>query len=110
MADADALEAQRQADPELDHETPVDELFHDQVAAANLLIVSKSDLISADEREAVSGRLAGMTDEHTPVIVTSGDAAPCGRSSASASKKKPLPAARITTTMTMTTTTMMITI
>ena len=76
VADADALEAQRQADPELDHETPVDELFHDQVAAANLLIVSKSDLISADEREAVSGRLAGMTDEHTPVIVTSGDAAP----------------------------------
>ena len=59
VADADALEAQRQADPELDHETPVDELFHDQVAAANLLIVSKSDLISADEREAVSGPSPG---------------------------------------------------
>lgn len=76
VADADALEAQRQADPELDHETPVDELFHDQVAAANLLIVSKSDLIAEAEKEAVTTRLAGMTDQHTPVIVTSGDAAP----------------------------------
>ena len=39
VADADALEAQRQADLELDHgETPVDELFHDQVAAPICLL------------------------------------------------------------------------
>ncbi|MGC6485889.1 MAG: cobalamin biosynthesis protein CobW [Candidatus Puniceispirillales bacterium] len=76
VGDADALEAQRSADPELDHETPVDELFHDQVAAANLLVVSKSDLISDDARNRVSTRLEEMTEKSTPVIITSGDAAP----------------------------------
>lgn len=75
-ADLDALEAQRQADPELDHETPVDELFHDQVAAANILVVSKGDLIGADAATRVSDQLTRMTKGNTPVMVTAGDRAP----------------------------------
>jgi cobalamin biosynthesis protein CobW len=74
-ADLNALEAQRQADPELDHETPVDELFRDQVAAANILIVSKGDLIDGAAGERVTGRLNALTDGTTPVMITRGDTA-----------------------------------
>ena len=46
-ADPDALAAQRAADPSLDHDDPVEEVFEDQVACADLVILSKSDLIDA---------------------------------------------------------------
>ncbi|MBD2326143.1 cobalamin biosynthesis protein CobW [Alkalinema sp. FACHB-956] len=47
--DLQALEAQRQADPNLDHETPLQELFEDQLACADLVILNKTDLVSASE-------------------------------------------------------------
>jgi cobalamin biosynthesis protein CobW len=47
-ADLQALEAQRQADPNLDHETPLQELFEDQLACADLVILNKTDLVNAE--------------------------------------------------------------
>ena len=44
-----AIEAQRAADENLDHETPLSELFEDQIACADMIVVNKSDLLSADE-------------------------------------------------------------
>ena len=76
VADHDALEAQRQADPELDHETPVEHLFHDQVSAANLLVVSKGDLIDLPAQEQVTAQLKDLTHDQTPVLMTSGQGAP----------------------------------
>ena len=46
-SDLDALAAQRAADQSLDHDDPVEEVFEDQVACADLIILSKSDLIDA---------------------------------------------------------------
>ncbi|MBW4470409.1 MAG: cobalamin biosynthesis protein CobW [Stenomitos rutilans HA7619-LM2] len=43
--DLQALEAQRKADPNLDHETPIQELFEDQLACADLVILNKADLV-----------------------------------------------------------------
>ncbi|MBW4539664.1 MAG: cobalamin biosynthesis protein CobW [Myxacorys chilensis ATA2-1-KO14] len=43
--DLDAIAAQRQADPNLDHETPLSELFEDQLACADLVILNKTDLV-----------------------------------------------------------------
>jgi cobalamin biosynthesis protein CobW len=40
-----ALEAQRQADPNLEHETPIEELFEDQLACADLVLLTKTDLL-----------------------------------------------------------------
>ena len=51
--DLAALEAQRKADPNLDHETPLQELFEDQLACADLVILNKTDLVSADELASV---------------------------------------------------------
>jgi cobalamin biosynthesis protein CobW len=46
-SDLDALAAQRTADASLDHDDPVEEVFEDQVACADLVILSKADLIDA---------------------------------------------------------------
>ncbi|MDI6027005.1 cobalamin biosynthesis protein CobW [Corticibacterium sp. UT-5YL-CI-8] len=46
--DMDALKAQRAEDESLDHEDPVEEVFEDQVACADLIILSKSDLLDAE--------------------------------------------------------------
>ncbi len=47
VGDLAALEAQRQADPNLDHETPIHELFEDQLACADLVILNKTDCVDA---------------------------------------------------------------
>ena len=44
--DPEAVEAARRADPALDHESPLDELFGDQLVAADLVVVNKCDLIA----------------------------------------------------------------
>ena len=48
VGDLDALESQRQADPNLDHETPIEELFEDQLACADLVLLTKTDLVDAE--------------------------------------------------------------
>jgi cobalamin biosynthesis protein CobW len=51
--DLAALEAQRRADPNLDHETPLQELFEDQLACADLVVLNKTDLVTEAELAAV---------------------------------------------------------
>ena len=48
VGDLDALESQRQADPNLDHETPIEELFEDQLACADLVLLTKTDLVDLE--------------------------------------------------------------
>ena len=42
------LEEQRNLDDALDHETPIEELFEDQLRAADLVVLNKTDLIDAE--------------------------------------------------------------
>jgi len=51
--DEEAVAAQRAADPNVDHEDPIEELFQDQVRSADLIIVHKADRLSDAEIEAV---------------------------------------------------------
>jgi cobalamin biosynthesis protein CobW len=46
-SDVQAVAAQRQADDSLEHETPLQELFEDQLACADLVVLNKTDLIDA---------------------------------------------------------------
>jgi cobalamin biosynthesis protein CobW len=59
--DVDAVEAQRAADPSLDHETPLSEVFEDQILCADLILLSKADLAGetglATAREVISAEL-----------------------------------------------------
>ncbi|MDD9717292.1 cobalamin biosynthesis protein CobW [Dinoroseobacter sp. PD6] len=52
-----AVDAQRKLDENLDHETPLSELFEDQVACADMLVVNKTDLLTPAEAEALTERL-----------------------------------------------------
>jgi cobalamin biosynthesis protein CobW len=47
-ADLDALARQRAADNALDHDDPIEEVFEDQIACADLVVLNKRDLIDAD--------------------------------------------------------------
>jgi cobalamin biosynthesis protein CobW len=47
------VQAQRLADDSLDHETPIEELFEDQLACADLIVFTKTDLIEAPELQRV---------------------------------------------------------
>lgn len=57
--DEAAIDAQRQGDDMLDHETPLSELFEDQLACADMIILNKTDLLSADEAMALEATLKG---------------------------------------------------
>lgn len=43
--DHDKIDAQREQDESLDHESPLEELFEDQIRAADLIVLNKTDLI-----------------------------------------------------------------
>jgi cobalamin biosynthesis protein CobW len=59
--DPAALAAQRAADPSLDHDNPLEEVFEDQLLCADLVILNKSDLLQAqalaETRAAIERRL-----------------------------------------------------
>ena len=46
-ADLQALSRQRQADTALDHDDPIEEVFEDQIACADLVVLNKRDLLDA---------------------------------------------------------------
>ena len=54
----DQVDAQRREDPNLDHESPLHELFADQLASADLVILNKADLLSPEALAAVRAEVA----------------------------------------------------
>lgn len=66
--DVAAVDAQRALDDNLDHETPLSELFADQVACADMIVVNKTDLLEEAEAEALVGRLRSESREGVQVV------------------------------------------
>ncbi|MEM9795034.1 MAG: cobalamin biosynthesis protein CobW [Pseudomonadota bacterium] len=66
-ASPEAVDAQRAADDELDHETPLSELYADQVACADMIIVNKADLLG-DGVAGLVARLAADAREGVQVV------------------------------------------
>lgn len=66
--DEAALAAQRAADPNLDHENPVEELFEDQLACADMVILNKTDLLSAAETARLTAELKAQVRAGTRLI------------------------------------------
>jgi cobalamin biosynthesis protein CobW len=62
------LEAQRAADEALDHESPLEELFEDQIRAADMVVLNKADLIDAARLDAVRASVAGQTGRELKII------------------------------------------
>ena len=56
--DLDALAAQRAADPSLDHDSPLAELFEEQVLCADLVVLNKLDRVDAAGRDRAQAEVA----------------------------------------------------
>ena len=71
VADADALERQRAEDPSLDHLTAIDELFEDQLQAADLVLISRADRLEASAMADVQGRIQAKVRAGTALLPVS---------------------------------------
>jgi len=67
-ADLDALARQRAADQALEHDDPVEEVFEDQIACADLVVLNKRDLIDRDGVERAIARVAGVLPRAVKVV------------------------------------------
>ena len=67
--DHDRLEAQRQDDEALDHESPLEELFEDQLTAADLIVLNKADLVDAPGLDSVRAQVQERISRR-PTVVT----------------------------------------
>lgn len=71
--DAAAVQAQREADDSLDHETPLSELFEDQIACADLVLLTKADLTGAKGITAARVAIEAVAARKLPILpVTEG--------------------------------------
>lgn len=68
--DEDRVDAQRTADEALDHESPLEELFEDQIRAADLIVLSKADLVGASAMKSVKDEVARRVSRR-PKMITS---------------------------------------
>ena len=68
VADREALERQRREDPSLDHITAIDELFRDQLQAADLVLLSRADRLSQEQLAAVQTNLQNQTRSGTALL------------------------------------------
>jgi cobalamin biosynthesis protein CobW len=53
--DPEAVARQRKADPMIEHDNPLEELFGDQLACADLVILNKTDLVAPDRLSRLRG-------------------------------------------------------
>ncbi len=61
VLDEAAVADQRAADPSLDHDDPIEEVFEDQLVCADLVVLSKSDLVPSPRRSPmIEARLAAV--------------------------------------------------
>lgn len=66
--DHDKVDAARAADESLDHESPIEELFEDQLTCADLIVLNKTDLLDADGIAAVRAEVTGRTHRKPAMI------------------------------------------
>ncbi|MFM9046390.1 MAG: cobalamin biosynthesis protein CobW [Cyanobium sp.] len=68
VGDAAAVEAQRQADPSLEHLSALEELFHEQLEVADLVAVSRADTVASEALEVVMQAVGSKVRPGTPVL------------------------------------------
>lgn len=67
-ADVAAVDAQRLADDSLDHETPLSEVFEDQISCADIILMSKADLAGADGLAAARKVIEAQSPRKIPIL------------------------------------------
>jgi len=81
------LARQREADPSIAHDNPLEEVFEDQVLCADLVVLNKSDLIDLSEQRRIAADIAALV----PRAVKSCPPAKAGSTPQSCSASMPPP-------------------
>lgn len=66
--DVAAVDAQRLADDAIDHETPLSEVFEDQIACADIVLLSKADLAGEDGLAAARAVIEAEAPRRLPIL------------------------------------------
>ena len=66
--DVAAIETQRAADPSLDHETPLSEVFEDQIACADIVLLTKADLAGETGLAAARALIEAESPRRVPML------------------------------------------
>jgi cobalamin biosynthesis protein CobW len=66
--DPEAIARQRAADPSLDHDNPLEEVYEDQLLCADLVILNKADLMSSAERHNVTDEIGRTLPRAVKVV------------------------------------------
>ena len=66
--DLDALARQRAADSALDHDDPIEEVFEDQIACADLVVLNKRDLIDSDDLAKALSTVTGTLPRAVKIV------------------------------------------
>ena len=74
--DEDAVADQRAADDSIDHDDPIEEVFEDQLACADLVVLSKSDLVPAAALADIETRLKAVLRPGVNIVRSKGALAP----------------------------------
>jgi len=68
--DPEQIAAQRAADPSVDHENPLEEVYEDQLLCADLVVLNKSDLLSDDEVQSISDEIRNSVPRAIKIVAT----------------------------------------
>jgi len=68
--DPEKVAAQREADPSVDHENPLEEVYEDQLLCADLVVLNKTDLLSADEAALISEEIRSNVPRAIKIVET----------------------------------------
>lgn len=66
--DPSAVEAQRAADQNVDHDTPLAEVFEDQIACADIVLLTKADLAGEEGLAAARAAIAAEAPRALPML------------------------------------------
>lgn len=67
-SDEAALALARAADPTLDHDSPLEELYEDQLACADLVILNKADLVDGETLTRIEADISGDTRDGVKIV------------------------------------------
>ena len=68
--DAEKLAAQRAADPSVDHDNPLEEVYEDQLLCADIVVLNKTDLIPEDDARRVADEVRRVARGSVKLVST----------------------------------------
>ena len=66
--DPERVAAQRAADPSLDHDNPLEEVYEDQLLCADLVVLNKADLVPGEKLDALRAEIAGALPRAVKIV------------------------------------------